>query len=124
MCPPEYRGVRRPKAVRIRLLGGFSVSVGSRTIAHNEWHLRKAARLVKLLALAPGHRMHREQTMELLWPDSSRGAAFNRLRTTLHAARKVLDPEAGSLYLASEDDHSCCVLKEISGWTSMPSKRL
>jgi DNA-binding SARP family transcriptional activator len=66
MGPPEYRGVRRSKVVRIRLLGGFSVSVGSRTIAHNEWRLRKAATLVKLLALVPGHRMHREQTMDLL----------------------------------------------------------
>jgi predicted ATPase/DNA-binding SARP family transcriptional activator len=103
MGPPEYRGVRRSKVLRIRLLGGFSVSVESRTIAQNDWHLRKAATLVKLLALAPGHRMHREQTMELLWPDSSRRMASNSLRSTLHAARRVLDPDAGSLYLASED---------------------
>jgi hypothetical protein len=49
---------RPPEAVRIKLLGSFSVSVGSRTIQHNEWRLRKAASLVKLLALAPGHRLH------------------------------------------------------------------
>jgi len=50
---------RRLEAVRIRLLGGFFVSVGSRTIQEGVWRLRKAAALVKLLALAPGHRLHR-----------------------------------------------------------------
>jgi len=42
--------------------------------------------------------------MDLLWPDSGRKAAPNSLRTTLHAARKVLDPAMGSRYLASEDE--------------------
>jgi DNA-binding SARP family transcriptional activator len=60
-----------PEPVRIRLLGGFSVSIGSRTIEESAWRLRKAASLVKVLALASGHRLHREQVMELLWPDSN-----------------------------------------------------
>jgi len=60
--------------------------------------------LVKLLALAPGHRLHREQAVDLLWPDSGRRAASNSLRSTLHAARKVLDPAVGERYLASEDE--------------------
>lgn len=41
------------------------VSVGSRTIRQDEWHLKKAAALVKLLALAPDRR-RREQAMDLL----------------------------------------------------------
>ena len=60
-----------PEPVRIRLLGGFSLSVGSRTIEASAWRLRKAANLIKLLALSSGHRMHREQVMEVLWPDLS-----------------------------------------------------
>ncbi len=44
----------RPEAVRIKLLGGFSVSLGDRTIQQDEWRLRKAANLIKLLALSPG----------------------------------------------------------------------
>ena len=92
------------KVVRVWLLGDFRVSVGSRIISQDAWRLRKAAALVKLLSLAPGHRMHREQVMELLWPDSGRKAASNSLRSTLHAARKVLDPAVGSLYLAGEDE--------------------
>ena len=60
--------------------------------------------MVKLLALAPGHRMHREQVMDLLWPDSGRRAASNNLRSTLHTARNVLDSSMGARYLASEDE--------------------
>jgi predicted ATPase/DNA-binding SARP family transcriptional activator len=48
--------------------------------------------------------MHREQTMDLLWPDSDRKAASNSLRSTLYTARKILDPATGSRYLASEDE--------------------
>jgi predicted ATPase/DNA-binding SARP family transcriptional activator/DNA-binding CsgD family transcriptional regulator len=104
MGPPEYRGVRRSEVVRIRLLGGFSVSVDSRSIARNEWHLRKAAALVKLLALAEGHRLHREQAMDLLWPDLGKKAASNNLRNAVHAARRALDAAEGSRHLASEGD--------------------
>ena len=95
---------RALEAVRVRLLGGFRVSVGSRTIGQAEWPLRKAANLLKLLALAPGHRLHRERVMDALWPDSGRRAASNSLRRTLHSARRVLDPDAGSRYLASEEE--------------------
>jgi len=88
----------------VRLLGGFRVLVGSRTIGEGAWRLRKTASLVKLLALAPGHRLHREQAMDLLWPDSGKTAASNNLRQALHAARRTLHPDAGSRYLASEDE--------------------
>ena len=90
----------KPEAVRVTLLGGFSVSVGSRVLEENAWRLKNAAALVKLLALAPGHRLHREQVMDLLWPQSGRKAASNSLRRVLHSARGALDPVAGSRYLA------------------------
>jgi len=91
-----------PEAMRIRLLGEFEVSMGSRTIDDTSWRLRKAASLVKLLALAEGHRLHREQAMDLLWPDLAKKDASNNLRGALHAARKALGAE-GSEHLASED---------------------
>ena len=92
----------KPEAVRVEMLGGFSVRVGSRAIGQSEWRLKKAAALTKLLALAPAHRLHREQVMESLWPHLESPAASNNLRRTLHAARKALDPAASSRYLASE----------------------
>jgi DNA-binding SARP family transcriptional activator len=59
---------------------------------------------VKLLALAPNHRLHREQVMDLLWPDLARRASSNNLRKVLHATRRVLDRAEGSRYLASQDE--------------------
>jgi DNA-binding SARP family transcriptional activator len=94
--------IREP--VRVRLLGGFSVRVGDRTVERDEWRLRKAAALVKLLALAPDHRRHRDWIMDRLWPELGKRSASNNLRRTLHAARKALDPAVGSRYLASEDE--------------------
>ena len=64
-----------PQPVRMRLLGSFSVSVGDRTVARGQWRLRKAVALVKLLA--PGHRLHREQAMDLLRPELGTKAAFS-----------------------------------------------
>jgi DNA-binding SARP family transcriptional activator len=103
--PGQPRGVTegRPEAIRIELLGSFRVSVGSRTVEADAWRLRKAASLVKLLALSSGHHFHREQAMDLLWPDLGRRAASNSLRQTLYVARRILspDPAVGSHFLHS-----------------------
>jgi DNA-binding SARP family transcriptional activator len=77
--------------------------VGSRTIGQDEWRLRRAAALIKLLALAPNHRLHREQITEQLWPHLDRRAASNNLHRTLHATRRVLDPSESSRYPVSEE---------------------
>ena len=74
-------------AVRIGLLGGFWVAVGERKVDESAWRLRKAASLIKLLALSPSHHLHRERAMDLLWPESGKKAASNNLRQTLHVAR-------------------------------------
>src|ERR671933_1923394 len=85
--------------LRIRLLGGFSVSVGAkRTIEENDWRLKKAAGLVKLLALAPRHKLHREQVMDVLWPELDASKAANNLRYTLHNARRALEPTSTATY--------------------------
>ena len=48
------------RGLRLRLLGGFSAWVDGRPVDHGAWRRRKVSRLVKLLALAPDHRLHRE----------------------------------------------------------------
>jgi hypothetical protein len=78
-APPTPQGGGAPQTLRIWLLGGLRVSVGSRSIGEEEWHLRKARSLITVLALSPGHRLHREQAMELLWPDLHPKAALNNL---------------------------------------------
>jgi predicted ATPase/DNA-binding SARP family transcriptional activator/DNA-binding CsgD family transcriptional regulator len=95
------KGSNYAKVIRVWLLGGFRVSVGSRTIGEDCWRRRKAAALVKLLALNPGHRMHREQLMHLLWPHLRGEAAANNLHRNLYVARRTLElePLGGSRYL-------------------------
>lgn len=80
------------------MLGGFRVSVGTRAVEEGRWQLRKAASLVKLLALAPGHHIHREQAMDRLWPNLGSKAAANNLRQTLHVARRTLGPDSGTVF--------------------------
>jgi DNA-binding SARP family transcriptional activator len=96
-----------PQTVRIWLLGSFRVSVESRTIEVKEWRLKKAAGLVKLLALASNHLMHREQLMELLWPNLASEAAANNLRYVLYNACRTLRPApaaAASRYLQLREE--------------------
>ncbi len=82
-----------PRTLRVELLGRFRVYAGPRAIADDAWRLRKAQSLVKLLALAPSQRLHREQALDALWPDLEPVAAMNNLHRTLHAIRRTLDPD-------------------------------
>ena len=82
--------------LRIWLLGGFRVAVGDCELPEAAWCRRHAADLVKVLAFAPAHRLHRDEAVGQLWPDRDHRAAANALHQTLHAARGVLEPELGS----------------------------
>ena len=73
--------------LHVTLLGGFSVRVGSRAVP-GSWRLRKSKTLVKLLALAGGHRAHRDVIAGVLWPGLGPAAAANNLHQALHAARR------------------------------------
>ncbi len=95
-----------PGAVHIQLLGGFDVSAGGRSVAHKAWRLRKAKTLVKILALEPGHRMHRDRVTAQLWPDLDAAASRNNLHQVLHAARHAMSTigVAGPAILGLRDD--------------------
>lgn len=75
---------------RVRVLGGFGVAVDGRPVPTDAWRSRRAADLVKLLAIEAGHRMHREQAMDLLWPELPAEAAGANLRKAVHYARRAL----------------------------------
>ena len=51
------------------------------------WRQRRAAAIVKLLALEPTRARRREQLLEILWPDLDPESAANNLRVALHHAR-------------------------------------
>jgi predicted ATPase/DNA-binding SARP family transcriptional activator/tetratricopeptide (TPR) repeat protein len=85
--------------LRITLLGGFSVEADGAPVDERAWRLRKARALVKVAALAPGRRIHRDLVAELLWPGRPASAAANNLHQALHAARRALgDPAALTLH--------------------------
>jgi predicted ATPase len=78
----------------IRLLGAFAATIDGEPVAPRAWRLKKGRELVKLLALAPGHRLHREQVMDVLWREHAPAAAANNLYQAVHAARGALGPDA------------------------------
>ena len=93
--------------VRIELLGGFRVIADGRAVPEDVWRRRKVAALFKLLALAPRHRLHREQVMDALWPDLAPAAAAANLRKAVHYARRASHGDNGSVVIQSVGDLLC-----------------
>ena len=79
--------------LRIRLLGGFRSELDSRMVGDDEWRTGRARAVIKLLVLAPGHRRHREELIDLLWPDLDPEAGSANLRKAVHFARRALSAE-------------------------------
>ncbi|MEU3605546.1 AAA family ATPase [Streptomyces sp. NPDC035033] len=105
--PPSTTGPAAPAPLlRLHLLGGFRVTRDGGPPLADRWPRPSARALVKLLAVAPGHRLHRDQAMEACWPGADRKAALGSLRVALHAARRALEPElaprAASSYLTGD----------------------
>jgi DNA-binding SARP family transcriptional activator len=89
--------VRREKGVtpsflEIHLLGPFRIMIDGVPVEERHFTRRKPKLLVKLLALQPHHQLHREQAMELLWPDADTESASNNLHKVIHLARHALEP--------------------------------
>src|SRR5687767_10729943 len=76
--------------LQVDLLGQFRVVADGRVVPAEHWRRSRSLALVKLLALAEGHRLHREQAMEALWPELSPAAAAANLRKAVHFARRTL----------------------------------
>ncbi|MET3520330.1 AfsR/SARP family transcriptional regulator [Mesorhizobium abyssinicae] len=76
--------------VEVDLLGQFRVSIDGRAASAAAWRRTSSVTLVKLLALARRHRLHREQVMDALWPDLEPEAAAANLRKAVHFTRRAL----------------------------------
>ena len=76
--------------IEIQLLGDFRVRVDDLEIDASAWRRSSAAALVKLLAVSPQHKLHREQVMEAFWPDLDVQLAAANFRKAIHFARKAL----------------------------------
>lgn len=95
-----------PQALRVRTLGGFAVWRGDTPIATEYWSRRKKMTgLFQCLVSVEGHRLHRDQLIDLLWPEGDPGTGDTNLRYTLHLLRKVLDqPDSGWSHLQSDGE--------------------
>jgi DNA-binding SARP family transcriptional activator len=78
------------RQLEVRMLGRFEVFVDSRPIPADAWIQRRATDLVKLLALAAGHRQSRDEVLEMLWPRLSPDAAASNLHKAASYARRAL----------------------------------
>jgi predicted ATPase/DNA-binding SARP family transcriptional activator len=88
-------------------LGGFAVTVGDSALKEESWRLRKAKSLLKLLALAPDQRMHRERLGELLWPERDSASVSNNLHQAMYVARRALEAaHAGGGTCLALQEHS------------------
>jgi DNA-binding SARP family transcriptional activator/tetratricopeptide (TPR) repeat protein len=89
---------------RVTLLGRFSVALDGVVVPAEAWNRRHPTALVKLLALAPGRRLHREQVVEALWPGVPPDEAAPRLHKAAHYARRALG-SGGSVQLRADMVH-------------------
>ncbi len=96
----QYPGPDPIRLLHVRLLGGFCVertdvgwAVSDVGWAVSDWHRRSGKTLTKLLAVHPGHALHREQIIDTLWPGVDAESALNSFGKALHAARHAMEPE-------------------------------
>src|SRR6516162_3054254 len=93
--------------LRVRLLGGFGVGRDGDDTEVSDWQRRSAKTLTKLLAAHPRHALHREQILDILWPEADLESALNSFGKALHAARRAIEPELprrqNSAYLRLEN---------------------
>jgi DNA-binding SARP family transcriptional activator len=78
------------RRLEVRMLGGFEVLVDSRHVPAEAWPQRRATDLVKLLALTSGHRVPRDEVLEMLWPKLSAHAAAANLHKAASYTRRAL----------------------------------
>jgi DNA-binding SARP family transcriptional activator/TolB-like protein/Tfp pilus assembly protein PilF len=87
------------KPWRIELLGKLQVLHGDSSYSHFE--TRKTAALLAYLALTLPKSSSREQLAEMLWPEEDPEVTRTRLRQSLAALRRVLEPAGGDTATAA-----------------------
>ena len=76
--------------LEVRLLGGFQVTVDGVDVPMAAWRRRAAANLVQVLCLERTLRLHRDQVIDILWPELTVREAAPRLHKAAHYARSAL----------------------------------
>jgi predicted ATPase/DNA-binding SARP family transcriptional activator len=106
--PPAAPPVLEPEpaasvapGLRVRTLGSFAVWRGLHPLPTGRWSHGKTGALFKLLLGAAGHRLSREQLIDLLWPEADIEQGAANLRSTVRYLREALDVPGAPSYLQS-----------------------
>lgn len=97
----------------IQLFGGFTMRDGqgkSRTV---HFRTTKAQELFFFLLHHRGKPVHKEQLMELLWPDMEITKASSQLYSSVYLIRKTMDPFGDRFLLQNVSDGYVLHLKDI-----------
>jgi len=79
-------------ALHVQTFGGFCLYRDGRPEPAASWRRQAAKPLLVRLLLAEGRPVPKSDLYGVLWPEVPEAAAANRLRVTLHALRRVLEP--------------------------------
>lgn len=79
-----------PQPLHIRMLGHFSVTLNERAIRVDTWQRKAAVKLLKILAIHPGHMVPRDRLVELLWPGVDEKHGRDRLKVAVYSLRQLL----------------------------------
>lgn len=79
--------------LRIHTLGGFRIWRGSEEIPASAWGRDKAVQLFQLFVTRRRSQLHKEQIIDLLWPDADYDAGDRDFKVALNAVQKALEPE-------------------------------
>jgi pimeloyl-ACP methyl ester carboxylesterase len=95
-------------ALDISLFGPFEVSLDGARIEIDAFR-KRAADLLKLLALSPKHALHRDQLVEMLWPGKAPAEGANNLYRAIHDLRSVVGEKRIAFRQAVVELHDAAV---------------
>lgn len=92
--------------IQIYTLGTLQVLREGETVDESDWRTRQARQLLKILLTERPRPVSTDRLIEILWPESTPGAAATTLRSAVNALRNVLEPEranrAPSIYIHTQ----------------------
>ncbi|MFN2117828.1 MAG: BTAD domain-containing putative transcriptional regulator [Candidatus Promineifilaceae bacterium] len=78
--------------LRVHSLGAFQLRRGANLVEPKEWRRKKARQLFQLLLTYRRTQLHREQIVEMLWPDLDPQSAQRDFKIAYNALCNVLEP--------------------------------
>lgn len=79
--------------LRIHTLGGFRAWLGEGEIPPSAWVREKALHLIQLLVTKRKKRLHKEQIIQLLWPELEPETGDRDFRVALNALQRTIEPD-------------------------------